>query len=445
MNPKPPIPPHSARTSRPQNERAQATLRPNSRTAVPSHSASRPDPRAAAHSTSRMPAASAPRTPAARSSIDAMSPAAKRARERARIRRRNEAYLRISLTLLSLLLLIALITVGAIKLAGHQTPLLPPSTEESTGGTQDAIGSGALSSSPESGEPSDTPSQETDPSTQTVTTAPETEALPAFRFTIPDEVESRYLLLINRTTGEVLAERGADVITYPASITKVMTVITAMEELDNLNQTYTITKDLINRLVAAEASRAGFSAGEVVKAKDLLYAALLPSGADGSVGLAELVSGSEEEFGKLMTEKAKKLGMTNTNFTNATGLHDDNHYSTCRDMAILMNYALENPEFREMITAEYYQSSPTNIHESGIWMRSSMFRNLQLEMIHRDYFLGGKTGYTEEAGLCLASIAEHNGQEFMLITMGAGNGSNYPRWQVKDAAAVYDALFAQLG
>ena len=365
------------------------------------------------------------------------SAAARRAEARARAAQRKQEQLRTTLLCTALLLTIALFVVCAVRCSEirkeHELPLV--SDTVTTGDTGDNTVA----------PPTESIDDSSGSVTDAATTVPDTDAVPTFSFTIPDAVQSRYVLLINRATGEVLAERNADTITYPASITKVMTVLTAIEELDDLNMSVTITQDLINRLVAANASRAGFLGGEVVKAKDMLYASLLPSGADGSVGLAELVSGSEEDFAALMTAKAKKLGMKNTNFTNATGLHDDAHYSTCRDLAIMLNYALENEAFREVFTTEYYHTEATNKHESGIWMRSSMFKNLQYEMLTRSYFVGGKTGFTEEAGVCLASVAEHNGTEYLLITLGAGDGTNKERWHVRDAVAIFDALFAKIG
>lgn len=379
------------------------------------------------------------------------SAAARRAEARARAAQRRKEQLCTTLLCVTLLLTIALFVVCAARCSAiRDNHGLPTVSDTGTGDTDvtDESSSGSINGS--NGHVTDVPSSGSANGnnghvTDSATTVPDTDVVPSFSFALPDSVQSRYVLLINRETGEVLAERNADTITYPASITKVMTVLTAIEELDDLNMSVTITQDLINRLIAAEASRAGFSAGEVVKAKDMLYASLLPSGADGSVGLAELVSGSEEDFAALMTAKAKKLGMKNTNFTNATGLHDDAHYSTCRDLAIMLNYALENETFREVFTTDSYHTEATNKHESGIWMRSSMFKKLEKEMLTRSYFVGGKTGFTEEAGVCLASVAEHNGTEYLLITLGAGDGTNRVNWQVQDAVAIFDALFAKIG
>lgn len=379
------------------------------------------------------------RNPSPRSSHPARrspapSPAARRARERARARARRAAQLRALLFALLLILLAALTAVGVSRCSDSSRPTLPPVT---SGGETAAPLDGETTG--ETAPPRDT---DTGTSPPVTTEPPQTEpAGPSFVFDIPEAVQSRYLLLMELESGTVLAERNADAVAYPASITKTMTVLAAIEELEDLSGTTTITADLINRLVAAEASRAGFEPGEVVTAKDMLYAAMLPSGADGSVGLAELISGSEEAFAALMTDKAKALGMTKTNFANVTGLHHPDHYSTCHDLAKLLRYALKNEAFREIFTTKHYQSSPTNKHANGIWMSSSMFRNLELEMLQRSYFLGGKTGFTEEAGLCLASLATWEGKEYLLITMGAGDGTNSPRWQVRDAVAVFDALF----
>ncbi len=363
-----------------------------------------------------------------------------RARARARMlarKRRRAAQCKLALAVAALLLLLALIVFGAVKCASGL------GDAQETGAPQDtAAEDPALSSDPSDtrAPESETQAPVTDPP---ATDPPETDPpLPAFAF--PEEMASRYALLLHRGSGRVIAEKNASKVTYPASITKIMTVLVALEKLENPDATVTITADLINRLVERNAARAGFEAGEKVSATDMMYAALLPSGADGSVGLAELVAGSESAFARLMNQKADALGMDDTNFVNATGLHEDKHRSTCHDLAILLNAALDNPRFREIFTTTHHRSSATEEHPNGLYMRSTMDTYLSAEQIGRDYFLGGKTGYTGQAGLCLASLAQWEGEEYILITLGAGDGENTPRYQVHDAVLVFDAFFASL-
>ena len=111
---------------------------------------------------------------------------------------------------------------------------------------------------------------------------------------------------------------------------------------------------------------AGFSAGEEVSAEDLLYGVLLPSGAECCIGLAEYVAGSVDAFVELMNQKAAELGMNHTHFCNPTGLHDENHYTTVSDLAILLETVLENDTLRQMATTQNHTCAPTDLHPEGV-------------------------------------------------------------------------------
>ncbi|MBR3345532.1 MAG: D-alanyl-D-alanine carboxypeptidase, partial [Solobacterium sp.] len=140
-----------------------------------------------------------------------------------------------------------------------------------------------------------------------------------------------YVYLIDPDTNQVLIDRGSQERMYPASMTKVMTSIIALEEIpDPENVTIEFTQEMLDGLIAASANRAGFLPGDKPTALDHIYGDLLPSGADCSRALAFYISGSEEAFVELMNQKARELGMNDTNFVNTSGLHDDNHYTTCR-------------------------------------------------------------------------------------------------------------------
>ena len=144
---------------------------------------------------------------------------------------------------------------------------------------------------------------------------------------------------------------------------------------------------------------AGFLPNEEVTAQDLLYGTMLPSGAEASIGLADYVTGSESKFVKLMNEKAQLLGMENTHFTNSTGLHHPDHYTSVKDLSILLQYALTNNTFRNVFTAERYSTKPTNLHPEGISFTSRMFKNIHSAYLPKGKIMGGKTGYTEESWL----------------------------------------------
>ena len=185
---------------------------------------------------------------------------------------------------------------------------------------------------------------------------------------------------------------------------------------------------------------AGFEPGDRVKAKDLLYGVLLPSGAECCRTFAESISGSESAFVKLMNEKANQIGLKNTHFTNCTGLHDRNHTSSVKDIAVLLQYALKNQAFYQAFTSSYYSVPPTNQHPEGFTFYSTVFQNQAVETIHNGELLGGKTGYTEQAGQCLASLATINGKQYLLVTAGANGSPQTEPLHIWDAVNVYNQL-----
>ena len=142
-----------------------------------------------------------------------------------------------------------------------------------------------------------------------------------------EEVISEVGVLLDLENNSVIAERDCQKKIYPASLTKIMTLIVAVENIEDYSKTFTMTHDILSPLYADDASMAGFSENEKITMTDLLYGTILPSGADAATGLAISVSGSESEFVKLMNEKAERLGLKNTHFMNCTGLHDDKQHS----------------------------------------------------------------------------------------------------------------------
>lgn len=219
-----------------------------------------------------------------------------------------------------------------------------------------------------------------------------------------------------------------------------MTAIVAIENLPDLKEEIKLTNSMFQGLYEANASMAGFQPGEQVKAIDLLYGATLPSGAECCIGLANRIAGSEKNFVKIMNHKAADLGMENTNFENATGLHDENHYSTVKDLSILLIYALQNDTFREIFTSFRHSTQPTNKHSNGITFYSTLFEDINSQSIINGEILGGKTGYTDEAGLCLASLAKVGKQEYIMISAGAKGDHYSEQYNITDALAVYSSI-----
>nr|MBQ4318658.1 D-alanyl-D-alanine carboxypeptidase [Clostridia bacterium] len=252
------------------------------------------------------------------------------------------------------------------------------------------------------------------------------------------QIYSETALLMDLSSGIILAQKDPDKIIFPASLTKIMTGIIAIEKLTDLEEKYMFTDEIFITLRGQNASVAGFDAWETVTIRDLIYGVMLPSGAEASVAVAELIAGSEADFAEVMNEKAKELGMENTHFVNATGLHHDDHYTTATDIARLLDYSLKNELFYEVFTSRDYTTTRTSKHPTGITFSSTVFRYIRAEGHKNKYIIGGKTGFTTEGRQCLASIATDGEFEYILVTTGAGDGSNKPYYNVQDALYIYD-------
>lgn len=259
---------------------------------------------------------------------------------------------------------------------------------------------------------------------------------------MPDlsDLYSSHAVLAEADTGRILAERGGSDKIYPASLTKIMTALLVVERTDSLDETVTLPEDIFPLLYAQDASVAGFLPGETVTLRDLLYGILLPSGAECCETCAIRIAGSEEGFVELMNEKAEELGLQHTHFCNSTGLHDKDHYSTAEDLAALLTYALKDGDFRAVFTSRRYSTQPSNRHPDGITFYSTMFKDLETDEVTNGRILGGKTGYTQEAGLCLASLAQIGDREYVLVTAKAKGDHDSSPFHILDAVKVYDQL-----
>lgn len=226
-----------------------------------------------------------------------------------------------------------------------------------------------------------------------------------------------YAILVDAEDNSIVAGKNYNKKIYPASLTKVMTLIVAAENIENFDDTYTFTANDIDPLVEKDASRAGFDAGEKVTLNDLMYASILVSGADGTVGIANAVAGSEKDFVAMMNEKAQELGLKNTHFVNSSGLHNKNHYSTCEDMAMLMQYAMENDVCNEILTAKSYTTTKTSQHKDGIELTSILAMRLDGYYVEGGgEIMGGKTGFTAEAKYTLVTNLIYENKEYICVT-----------------------------
>ena len=216
-------------------------------------------------------------------------------------------------------------------------------------------------------------------------------------------------------------------------MTKIMTAVVVLESGLSLDQTVTITDEMLDGLYEAEAAVVGYSAGDTPTVRDLLYGALLPSGADAVNALAYAASGSIDKFVEAMNQKAEELGMDNTHFVNPTGLHDENHYSTCKDIATLTNYAVQNETFRDIFSSSSYTDTLGNL------MYSTVAGAIERDHISLPGFVGDKTGYTDDAGHCMASYSELNGMKIIIVTAHAMTDI-YATSHLQDASTILNAL-----
>ncbi len=256
----------------------------------------------------------------------------------------------------------------------------------------------------------------------------------------PDKLYSPYAILICLSDHTILLQKNSEARIYPASLTKMRTALVAIEQLPDLQEEITIPDYVFQKLNKTDATMAGFQPNEKVRAIDLLYGVLLPSGAECCIALANHIGGSEPGFVALMNEKSAKLGMNRTHFDNTTGLHDQNNYTTVKDLGILLSYTLQNDTFRKIFCSPRYTTHSTNIHPEGITFRSTLFEKINGCSLSSGELLGGKTGYTGEAGLCLASLAKKDGKEYILVTAGAKGSHQTEQYNISDAFAVYNSL-----
>ena len=246
------------------------------------------------------------------------------------------------------------------------------------------------------------------------------------------EINSNHAILYNMNDDSIIFEKNADERTYIASLTKIMTTIVAIENIEDVNEYVEVPYEALDGLIEANASVAGFRVGQRVTYLDLLYGVLLPSGADATKTLAYYIAGNEDNFVKLMNDKAISLGLTNTHFANTSSLDTDNHYSTVKEISIILKYALQNPLFKEIYTANSYTTS-----DGSLTFRSVFSNYLNRYDLTNNYIYGSKTGFTTKAGYCLSSVANYDGVEYLLITTEADGESDQPL-HIMDALMLYD-------
>lgn len=236
------------------------------------------------------------------------------------------------------------------------------------------------------------------------------------------DVISSHAILIDESTDDIVASNGAKERILPASMTKVLTVLVAAEQIpeEKLDGTFEMTLEITDYAYVNDCSSVGFLDGETVSVRDLFYGTAMQSGGDAALGLAYYVAGSQEAFVELMNEKLEALGIADsTHFTNCVGLYDEAHYSTVYDMAVIMKAAMQNDFCREVMSKHIYTTKPTAEHPEGIEISNWFLRKIE------DKDTGGevlcaKTGYIVQSKNCAVSYEmSAEGTPYLCVTAGS--------------------------
>lgn len=250
------------------------------------------------------------------------------------------------------------------------------------------------------------------------------------------DVKSKYSILVNEYTNEIVAEKNSTARINPASMTKVLTLLVAAENVpaEKLDDKFEITLEMTDFAYVNDCSTVGFLDGEEVAVKDLFYGTILPSGGDAAIGLATYVAGSHEAFVEKMNEKLEELGLSDTaHFTNCVGLYDEDHYCTVYDMAIILKAAVENDFCREVLQAHTYTTVPTKQHPDGITISNWFLRRIE-DKDSGGLVMCAKTGYVVQSRNCAASYEiSESGVPYICVTAKAKGG-----WRcIYDHVAMY--------
>lgn len=239
------------------------------------------------------------------------------------------------------------------------------------------------------------------------------------------DITGEYVSLYNMNEDILLYSKNDTKKTSIASLTKMMTTLVAIEEINDLDEIVTIKERDFEGTVGY--SKAGFKVGDKVTYRDLLYGIILPSGADAVNAVVNNTLGYDK-FIKKMNETAKKIGMNDTSYANPVGKDDENNYSTSSDLAKLLKYALKNETFKTIFTTKSYKTS------NGINLESTV--NSYKNILNTDEIKGAKSGFTKDAGRCLASITTLNKVDYLLVVINSSTTNPYNA--VKDTITIYD-------
>ena len=256
------------------------------------------------------------------------------------------------------------------------------------------------------------------------------------------QMTSTYMILVDLDTNEIVAERDCEKVVSPASMTKILTVMTARDFIDEttMNDTFVITEDITEYVRKNDCSAVGFLPGDEVTVTDLLYGTILPSGADAAKGLARFCCGSEEAFVDAMNKKVEELGLSETaHFTNVVGMYDSDLHCTMKDMSVILGVAVQDDILRDVLSARTYTTTTTYEDldmPDGITVSNWFLRKIEDKDMNGTV-VAAKTGFVNEAGCCAASYYEaDNGKRYVCVT-----GNSFSSWRtIYDHLAIYRSL-----
>lgn len=255
-------------------------------------------------------------------------------------------------------------------------------------------------------------------------------SLTSFSFADAPDISAESAILIDAESGTVLYEKNSNQKMYPASTTKILTGIIAIEN-GNFDQKVVVDDESPYEVYG---SHIALEPGEILTMDELIHSLLIESANDSALVIAKHISGSVEEFAKLMNNKAKEIGAVNSNFVNPNGLPDENHTTTAYDLAMIARYAMKNPTFENIVSSYTYSIEPTNKKTETRYLKSNnklLYSTEKINVNGQNVTIkyegadGIKTGYTDEAGQCLVSSATRNGQRFIAVVLHASGNNTF--------------------
>ena len=261
-----------------------------------------------------------------------------------------------------------------------------------------------------------------------------------YALTEQPEISADAAILIDSSSEKVLYSKNENQKMYPASTTKILTAILTIENC-NLNNVVTVPYEAISSITSGY-SVAALQAGEQLTVEQLLQVMLVHSANDAANVLAFHVSGSIENFAELMNNKVSELGLTNTHFTNPSGMHDENHYTTAHDLAIIMKYCMKNDTFRSLSSLKYCTIPATNKYDVRVFNTTNELLIYDNRDVSSNYYykyaIAGKTGYTTQAKNCLVSVAKKENLELICVVLSAGIYPNNVSAKFVDTKSIFD-------